>query len=195
MLAFQFGSVIRVSTDGQAKYDIIKPEQQDIKRCSVKDTTDGARMVIKVAGETGPLTAEQLAAAKSYLDAIKFGGVPARLVSLQPDRIQTDIEIYFDGQYVESEVKQGVIDALNNFFATLPFDGVILISKLEDALQSVPGVKDYKINYIKGRAEQVLATSPSIKKIERLYETVAGYCILEDTPGLTVEELIKMYVY
>ena len=194
MLAFQYGSQIRIMPDLQVKYDLDKPEQRIIKRVSVKENVTGDKVVIKIAKADGPLTSPEFAAANSYLDKIAFVGIGRRLVSLYPDRLQTFLKVYFDGQFVEADVKTSAIEALKQFLANLTFDGVILASALVDALQKVAGVVDVEVVRLKGRSEQTVATSPAIQPFNRFYETVAGYCILEDFAGLTPAETIEMIV-
>lgn len=174
-------------------YQVVDPTLRIITRCSVKQQVDKA-IKIKVAKGVQPdlvplITAEQTAL-ESYIDKIKFAGTVATVVTLEADRMQVNATVYFDPQYTEAKVKQWVKDAIVNYFNTLPFDGIVYNSKLEDAIQAVTGVLDVVMGDVKARKAQDAVGLATV--VARFYETVAGHVIPEDTPTYTLDESIIM---
>jgi len=66
-------------------------------------------------------------------------------VSLSPDRLFLAADIYYNGAY-SGVISATVIEAIDTFLSNIDFDGIIRVSKLIDAIQSVPGVTDVAIN-------------------------------------------------
>ncbi len=191
---FQFGSVVQL-VSGSPQYPTITPEQRIITRSSVKDTAERITK-IKVAKGTStlqPLATEEISALKSYLDKIQHAGAKLDVISLQPDRMRIQCEVYFDGQYVESTVKQEVKKAMETYFATLPFNGIVKRSGISEAVENVPGVQDVRIVKLQARDEQTAFTT-ALPDISLQYETAAGYVIPEDAQGNGLEDTITMFL-
>ena len=193
---FQFSSTtpqIIDLIDFYPKYPIVNPSLRIITRASVKQ--DGNKVIgIKVAKGIYPsitaLTSDEKNALQNYIDKIKFAGTEATVVSFNADRLKVTAEVFYEGQYVQSVVKAAVIAAIDNFLATLPFDGVFYLNKLIDVIQTVEGVKDVVVSEAKGRADAQSVGSGIV--IARYYETKAGYMISEDTAGHTLNDTITM---
>lgn len=178
-------------------YPVVNTALQIITRCSV--TTSNNRIVrIKVAKSTPPepLITAELNALDEYVELWNNAGVAYNIISLNPDRIRVEAEVYYDAQYTQTIMQGNVIDAINNFIRNLPFDGSLSVQKLVDSIQAVAGVMDVKIIQLKVRAEAVpfasasllydLATGTNGVK----YDTVAGYIIAEDTAGETLTDTL-----
>jgi hypothetical protein len=201
VLEFQFDAVtpqVIEVIDGVASYPIVDATKRIITRASVKQT--GNKIVsVKVAKGSAnslePLTTEEKTALSDYLDDIKLVGTEIIVVSQEADRLKVTGTVYYKGQYVESVVKAAVIAAIDNYLATFSndiqsFDGTLIVNKLIDAVQAVPGVNDFVITEIKGRnADQTVADGTPIT---RTYESVAGYIISEDTAGHTLNDTLTM---
>jgi hypothetical protein len=192
---FQYGDQLQVNTDFSVGYPSIDTSKNIITRVSVKQLEDSRDVLVKVAkGDTTltPLAPTELAALKAYINKLKFAGTIIRPISLTSDFIAVNAEIYYFAEYIEADVKAAVIVALNNFLKTLEFDGTMYLTKLVDALQLVPGVKDVRLISAVARPYTTDADDTSLQPIERIYETNSGYLVADTTTGYTPEETITM---
>lgn len=179
-------------------YNPIDENLRIVTRCS-STTTKTRTVSVKVAKSDppAPLTTPELNSLKGYLNEISFAGVEYQVLSADSDKMFLDASVYYDGQYA-SVIQANIIAAVNNYLATLPFDGIIYVSKVEDAIQSVTGVKDVVINNLAIRADlvsfsakQYLVQSTAIK--QRSSTTYAGYVVGETTSGQTFTDKITFF--
>jgi len=202
VLNFQYSATIPqvvILKDFYPTYDPVLPELRIIKRCSVKQQADRVVLVkvatIDTSGNLIPVPTIPFNSLKGYLSKIQFAGTKVTLITKNADRVYLQLDIYYDGEYVESTVKTNVILAVENYLATLPFDGVFSNSSLEDAIQKVAGVKDVVLKNVVTRQDTVLITDPGTVKlvqnyleVKKDYETSAGYMIREDTATYKLED-------
>jgi hypothetical protein len=168
-------------------YPTIDDALRIISRCSA--VTQGNGVVnIKVATGTTPrpLTADQLTALKSYLENVLGAGVRTHVSNAAADQLYLNASIFFDGQFVSS-IQADVQTAINNYLATIPFNGIVVKSNIELAIKSVRGVNDVVINSMAGRADGSTFTGVDSG---RKWPTVAGYIIGETTTGKTFADSI-----
>lgn len=170
------------------QYLIVDQTLRIISRASVIESGNG-RLNIKVATSEPPvaLSGPQITALETYLDTIEPAGPQIKVTSLNADRLFVDAEIFYDGQFVAS-IQTDVELAINNYLASLNFDGIVFVSKLQDAIQAVNGVKDVLINQVKARKEATPYSGATV--VTRYWTTVAGYIIEEDTSGHTFNDSI-----
>lgn len=202
VLNFQYSATIPqvvILKDFYPTYDPVLPELRIIKRCSVKQQADRV-VLVKVAtvdamGNLIPVPTVPFNSLKGYVSKIQFAGTKVTLLTKNADRVYLQLDIYYDGEYVESTVKTNVILAVENYLATLTFDGVFSNSSLEDAIQKVAGVKDVVLKNVITRQDTVLITDPGTVKlvqnyleVKKDYETSAGYMIREDTATYKLED-------
>ena len=181
-------------------YNPINTALRIITRCSVKTT--GQRIVeVKVAKLNPPvaLSAPELSAFSGYLSqggdgtiggagtGIGYAGVQFKPVSRTSDKLFIKATITYNGQY-SSVIQTNVINAINNYLANIPFDGLVKVLSLVDAIQSVSGVKDIKIEDLAIRADATpfVSTTYLIQAFTQYYTTFplyAGYAIEETTSG------------
>ena len=123
-------------------YPVVDSSLRIISRCSVT-TTKSNQVLIKVATGTTPaaLSAPQLAALQSYVAAIGIAGVNYVTTSSASDKLYIQANIYYQGQY-SGVISANVILAINNFLASIPFNGRVMISDLENVIKAVTGVND-----------------------------------------------------
>ena len=201
ILKFQFGDVITV-IDLVPQYAIVNEANQIVKACSVSRSGD-SRINIKVAKNSPlePLSITELSAVQDYYfgtgstEGISFAGVNANFISLEPDRLFIDAEVFYLGQFVETTVKTNVISAIQNFlqsFQNVNFDGTVFMIKLVDTIQLVEGVDRVVLNQIKGRQASVSFAIATEIDIQGFYNSSAGYLIGEDTSGSTLNDTITM---
>jgi len=190
---FQYGDNIQL-INLVPTYTTINATKQIITRCSVK--TDNNRICqIKVAKESGALDSLELTALESYYNYIGNAGISYNLISAPADKIEIIAEVFYDAQFV-STISANVTTALNNYFANLSFDGVVYVSKIEDSIQGVTGVKDIKISEVNTRrSTQSYGTGAVVYNLStgtnaRFYQTYAGYIIEETETGHTFLDTI-----
>ena len=202
ILKFQSGDLVTIDEDFVPVYDPVDESAKIITRCAV---VDGDPVTIKVAkGEVGalePLSAGELTALQNYYygtstaEGIGFAGIAAQFVSLYPDRMYVEANVYFQGSFTEEDTKAAVIAAIDNYFNTLQdenFNGVIYMETLRDVIQSVAGVTRIELVEIKTRAQSVAFGSAVTQDIQGVYQTIAGYLISEDTASNTLNDTITM---
>lgn len=180
--------------DTEFVYATVDESKQIVTRCSVLTSTN-RNVNIKVAKATSTTddTPTQLAALEEtaligYWDLIGFAGINYNIINLVSDKIGIVGEIFYSGQY-SATIQADVIAALTSYLANIPFDGSVKVLSIEDALQGVTGVSDFKLTAISGRANSTafasrvkiydLATGVNV----RTYSTWAGYAVEEDTAG------------
>lgn len=176
-------------------YTTVDTTKQIITRASVK--TLPARIVsVKVAKQEPPiaLTPTELTSFKGYLDEISFAGVQYNTVSYSPDNLMIGATVYYNGQY-SSTITADTISAINTYLQEIPFDGVVRISKIEDAIQGVNGVTDVILNNVAIRADSTpfSATTYMVQnntEIYNKYNMYAGYAVPETTTGYTLTDTL-----
>jgi hypothetical protein len=177
------------------QYPIIDPSLRIVTRCSV--TTDLANVVtIKVAKNEPPekLNNGELDALVSYINQIGVAGIQCNVISNEADRIFVSAQIFYTGLF-SSVIKSNVILAINNYLAGIPFNGQVKVSELETAILNVDGVTDVVLQDVSARAESTtfgsgtsLVSGSSVSS--RLWPTIAGYAISEDTAGQTLADTL-----
>ena len=210
ILDFQYGDTITINTTDAdldnyfvPEYPVLDLTKRIITQCAVSDTATGVN--IKVAkgtvGALVPLEAIELTAltnyyyGTSYTEGIGFAGVTATFISLLPDRIRVEAEIYYLGQYVSDVVKANVILAIDNFLNTFTddnFGGNIYMIRLVDAIQLVEGVSRVKVLDIKARPETTPLGGATVVDVQGVYTTFAGHIISEDTASNTLDDTLTM---
>jgi hypothetical protein len=169
-------------------YNEVDEDLQIITRAAVSETGNG-RIFIKVAASEPPvaLDASQKTALETYLDIIIPAGPTLTVSSDDADKLFIDADVYYDGQFVES-IQTDVEAAINAYLASLDFNGVVLVSKIQDAIQGVSGVKDVVINQVKARGDATPFVSATV--VTRQWATVAGYIVEETETGKTFADTI-----
>jgi hypothetical protein len=197
---FQYGDQIEI-VDFVPQYPIVNESKRIITRCSIADTDP---IEIKLAKGTPPsleaLTTEELDAVKDYYfgtsqaEGIGFAGVNASITSAPPDRLKVEADIYYQGQFAASVVKENVIAAIDNYLAIFQntnFNGTIFMIELTDAIQEVEGVTrvEYTLVQLRDHDDSIPGTDVDFQGIA---VTAAGYVISEDTASHTLEDTITM---
>lgn len=173
---FQYGDDLQVVTVNGVKilkYATIDVSKQIIKRASIKSGSNGVSF-LKVATTSGAdviaLTAPQQTAFLAYVKQIMPPGSHVSPNSESTDKARYYITIYYNALLVLADIKTAVEDAINNYHDNLDFDGVVRLSQLTDAIQAVPGVKDYEIT-----DAQATSSVGTYTSFARIYGTKAGY--------------------
>jgi hypothetical protein len=177
-------------------YPVVDSSLRIITRCSVV-TTISNKVTIKIAKSEPPvaLSAAELSALQGYINTIGVAGVQYNCLSTAADRVYISGDIFYDGQY-SSTIQGTVINAINTFLSSLPFNGQLKISDLELAIRNITGVNDLLIKDIKVRPYSTTFANGTYliqnkTTISRLFPTISGYIVQEDTTGNTFADSLN----
>lgn len=170
------------------KYAIEDPSLRIITRCSVVTLTSYI-VQVKVAKQNPPvqlLTAEE-DALKTFLKTIGIAGVKYEIVNLPSDKIYIEGEIKAFGSY-SAVMKTNVITAINNYLASIPFNGIVKVIDIEKTIRNVEGVDDVILKNVRARNySQVFPIGTllinNFTLVKSFYETLSGYIVEETTAG------------
>ena len=187
-------------------YPIVDESLQIIEVAAVNQQTN-RRVIVKVAKDDGvgglePLAVDELTAFRSYIKQIQFAGTSVSVISSDADRLFMQMEIFFNGQYVQTDVSNNLKDAINTYLRNLDFDGIVNKNALIDVIQAVDGVEDVRMDLLRGRTASDTVGSIDNTTIfnlsagidNRFYETSAGYVLLEDTPGSEFDDTVTFTI-
>ncbi len=185
-----------------------------VTKASVTSTTN-QQLLIKVAtgipgslvpldggpGTTGPI----VTALVSYLNEVLTPDTHYVIINNEADQLFIQANVYYNASY-SGVIKQNMDTAINNYLASIPFNGVVTVSDLEAAMLAVPGVNDivlvnlfwreYTQTGLTGSVYpnnsfynmQKLVDSQSL--VYRNYQTIAGYVVAEQSSGFTIDDSI-----
>lgn len=185
VLKFQAGNIIQVNSDFTFQYpDPQLPEI--ITSCAVEVSPSGSISIKVAKGGTTPvpLSGAEVTELTAYLDSILPAGQIPFIISTTADTLQigsvaNPTIVYYNGQY-NSVIQANVIAALETFMTLLPFNGLIKVSAIEDAILAVPGVVDVKLSAViatpsGGSAVPLISDVANPVFLARSYQTYAGY--------------------
>lgn len=182
-------------------YPIVDATKCIITRCSTS-TDLSNNVLVKVAKQNPPigLVSDELSAIQSYFNIIGAGGITYLLSSGNADQFYIDADVYYDGQY-QAVILANITTSLTNFLANLSsqtnFNGKVLMSAIEDAIRNTVGVNDLVLQNVRARQDAtpfvdgtdlILAS----QVLSRLWQTIAGYIILETTTGKTLADSLNL---
>ena len=178
------------------QYPLINTSLRIVTRCSVK--TDISNIVkIKVATGNTPaaLSSLQISALQSYINTLGTAGIKYIVTSTNSDKIYIAADIYYQGVY-SSVISANVIAAINNYFSSIPFDGAVKLSDLENAIRNTTGVNDCVLKNVSARADSTAFGSGTDlilnnQLIGRIWNTVSGYIVPETTTGNTLADTLN----
>ena len=177
ILYFQLGDPLTYnSITGMHYYSVIDETKNIIKRASILEV-GGTELIIKVAkldsGEFVKLTLAELSSVDSYVNEIKPAGTLATVLSVDADILDSEAEIYYDGNYLQSDIKTLINEALNTYKTNINYqnvNGKILKNELIDILRELPAINDVLFTIL-----QAKPNGGSYTAIVREYNTNAGY--------------------
>lgn len=181
--------------DFAPQYPVVDEALRIISRCSVTTTTSNKVLIKAATGEPpAALTAPQLAALQSYVDIIGIAGVDYVCSSLPADKISIQGAVYFQGQYSQV-IKDRVIAAIEGYLASIPFNGQVKISDIENAIRDTVGVNDVFLDNVLVRSDATAFANGTYliqnkTNIARLWNTVSGYIVGETTTNNTLQDTL-----
>jgi hypothetical protein len=184
-------------------YPTVTESYRIVTQCAV-NTLPNKKVQIKVAkgGTTpAPLGTTEKQALTSYVDFINFAGVQCEIISADADLIYLGVDVYYNGQY-SATIQADVEAAITSYLSTSNSDNFnyrVYISKLQDIIQAVAGVKDVALKQVEVRPASVSAGSAqklvdASKILSRYYQPYAGYMIPDTDSGRTLADTINYIV-
>jgi hypothetical protein len=173
---FQLGDTLQEFASGDYGYPTVDDAKKIVSRASAK--VEAGVIKLKVAKESGDsaikLSAQEEIQFRSYMELVKFAGVQIDYITLDPDLLNIDCKIYYNGIYPTADIEVAVQIAIEAFVKAIPFDGILKKNALIEAVRKVEGVTDIEFDTLD--AVQGVTTTA----IGREYETLAGYINLND---------------
>ncbi len=165
-------------------YATDEPDDRIITQAAVVETTTGLCLVKVAKGTTGslePLTLLEVAAVEQYIDDIKPVGTVTQILSLNPDKLRINAEVYYDPLFVLANVQLSVEAAIIAYIQNLNFNGRLYLSRLQDIIQSVPGVSDVNLAYVAAQigSNPYVEITGAVYPIQPSYQALAGYCEID----------------
>lgn len=178
-------------------YAVVDPTLLLITRASVK-TSLANTVAIKAAKLTPPvaLLAPELSALQSYINSIGIAGINYTVTSANPDQIFIQATVFYQGTYA-AIILQSVTAAIATFLANLAFDGSMKVSDLENTIRNVTGVNDVVLQNVTVRRDQDTVAQGTVliqnqTEVARLWATIAGYMVAENTAGYTLATTLTL---
>lgn len=201
VLKYQKGDVAQLNTTTfTVEYPTINTANQILTRCAVI-TAPNRTVLIKVAKSDPPVPVSvgELAELQSYIETFNPAGIAFTLINENSDKMEVAATIYYNGQY-SAVISTNVVAALNNYMATLPFNGVISTQAVVDAIQAVEGVNSVSLTRILVRKHTVsygagvtlYNLSTGVDSVQ--YQTIAGYVVQETTATHTFADTLSYIV-
>lgn len=157
-LAFQYGFDLLPDSDkfNNEGFTVEQIEASKIvKYCSVKESQESNRLVIKIASETAgeltPISEGQKESFEQYMKEIKYAGVKIIVINNPADKLLLTMAVYRDPLVIDengSSIINGgkpVETAINEYMKNLPFNGELVLNDLIEYLREVPGVINVNI--------------------------------------------------
>lgn len=151
LLKYQSGDELQMNDEGTAfSYPNIDISKRIITKVSYSEVQEEGfndkMLYLKVAtGEPGAyerISDMELLSVQAYLNKISFAGTHGVVVSRNGDVLIPRLTVYYDGAVGPEEVYANIEDSLNDFVQNLPFDGVVYVQKIIDAIQKAEHVVD-----------------------------------------------------
>jgi hypothetical protein len=195
-LKFQYGYSLEWSGT-QYNYPTLDEVAQIVKLVAVVDA--GFQVRIKAAkldgsGNPEALSGAELSAFQGYILKIKFAGTATSITSGPADDLKVDYFIQYDplllapdGSLLTDPSTFPVKDAINAYAEGLPFNGVLSLMALTDAVQQAQGVKDVTLNDAQAKFGAL-----SYSSINKQYTPDAGYLLLDEINSVITYSTINV---
>lgn len=167
-------------------YSIIDDNAKLVKRIAIKPIERG--ILVKVAkedtsGNPQALSHDELTELKAYINQIKIAGTMIDVVSLNADKLSFDMTVYYTTSY--TQVKSDVINAINNYLASLNFDAAITRADIITVINNVDNVHDVVITRLQHQYGNNI-----IDDIDRIAYPSSGYWELDGGNNFTNTNIV-----
>lgn len=157
-LAFQFGFNLLTDDDEFDNTGFTTDQieaSKIVKYCSVKESLESSRLIIKIAGESGdnliPLTLTQITSFGFYMGEVAYAGVKVNIVNNPADKLNLTLRVYRNPLVIDENGNniltggKSVELALKQYIKNLPFNGELVINDMIDYLRDIPGVENVHV--------------------------------------------------
>ncbi len=195
--AFQYGDPLLVNADYVPYYAVLDPTKQIVKYAAAVagNRLLQLRVSKQVSGAPAPLSNDELASFNAYINNIKPAGLPVTVVSRTRDALTANVEVHYNALYSATIVEADCRAAVSAYLNSLPFNGIVEVQEVIDAIQAVNGVQDVKLlqlsamSYFATTSEidgTVIFYQLSTGTNSRRYETRSGSIVLESASTFTL---------
>lgn len=155
LLKYQSGDSLIMNEDGtQFSYPSEDQSKRIVTKVSCSEEQEEGfydkKLILKIAtGQPGAyerIDDAELLSIQAYLNQISFAGTHAEVVSRNGDILIPRLTVYYDGAVAPEEVYSNIENSLNEFVQNIPFDGVVYVQKIIDAIQKAEHVVDVYID-------------------------------------------------
>jgi hypothetical protein len=180
---FQYGDPLQI-INGQPSYALIDESKKIIKAASVSTDRETGISTLKVAKLIGEdfekLSDSESIAFLAYLDKFGFAGSKVIGRSLPADLIRIFTQVQFNALYDLSELKVKVENAVKVYLKTIPFNGIIRVFDIMNAIKKVEGVVDVVVPIITLKPDGGVFTTVSTSSL-----TNSGYAKIDPSNPLS----------
>lgn len=204
LLKYQSGDELVVNDDGtQFYYETVDESKRVVTKASYYYVSEAGfhdkRLVLKCAtGEAGAyekIDDDELTKIEAYINQIAFAGTSISIDSRSGDILLPYLTVYHDGAVTNSEVMDGIREALNTYVEELDFNGIVYSQKIIDAIQSADHVIDVEIPEDGGIYLQMYDADDNLEstatKIDRRIVPNSGY--IKESTGSDDEEEVATW--
>ena len=172
-LEFQYGdSLVFDEETQQFVYPSVDPSKQVVKFAAARDIGAGVYVLAAGADSAGNpvvLSSAVLSAFESYLKQRKPAGVILQADSFNPDLVRVNMTVQYDpqvidasGQLIADPSVKPVEAAIDGYLRGIVYGGVLNKTKLVDAVQAAPGVKDVLLSSVSVKPDNSSAYTPIV---------------------------------
>ncbi len=173
MLLYQHGDVLKLHPDTkQPYYEVVDEDKQVVKYVAV---TGKGFALVKLRGESGPLSTDERDGAEAYLREIQEPGAQLGVISLPSDKLRLYADLFYEPEMDRATVESAVQATVADFVDSLPFNGTMLRNDLIAEVRKVPGVRDFYVTVLQGRADAGV-----YEEITDRYYAASGWMELDD---------------
>jgi len=181
---FQYGQTLAPDTDSYPT-PTNDPTVRIIQYAAAVELTNLVRIkaATLISGILAPLLPGQLTAFTAYMQQIKDAGVRLQVTSNAPDVLRVAVTVHFNplvldstGSRLDGTATTPVKQAVNNFLANLPFNGLFVVNQLLAAVQAADGVVIAEVGTCSANYASLPFTPFTLE-----YLPDAGYMVLDDT--------------
>lgn len=142
---FQINSLINSMT---LAYDIIDAEKQIVAYAAAEENIEGG-ITLKIAKKDASLTDSELLKFKTYLEKVKYAGVAISYVSIAPDMLTIDMQVFYNPLASESNVRALIETRMTEYLNNIGFNGLLKVNDLIVELRSLPEVDNVRVGQIR----------------------------------------------
>lgn len=155
LMKYQSGDDLVISEDGTSfSYPQVDPTKRIVTKVAYyeEDEPGFHDKIVRFKIATGKPGAyariddDELIAIRAFLNQILFAGQHARVVSRIGDVLVPRVVVYYDGAVPEDDLYAAIESALNEYIASIDFNGLVYTQKVIDSIQNVEHVTDVQVS-------------------------------------------------